>query len=114
MVASPRGFFGALSAVADFDRDGRDDLATIIYQSESSLSIVILFSEGNGAFRTPVAVSAAINPVSMMAMDFDEDGRPDLLVADASDGTLKVLRNKPADPAGAPQTSAPQIRAVRE
>jgi len=103
VLSPPRGRLATLSAIGDFDRDGRDDLAAITYDlspadesRDESIVILfgILFSDGNGSFGGPAPAPVAVDAASMIAMDFDGDGRTDLVVVDASDGTLKALRNK--------------------
>jgi hypothetical protein len=104
-VSSPRAPFTTITAIGDFDGDGRNDLAAVTYDPNQPL--VILPGNGDGTFRAPVAVPLAIKPASMIAMDFDEDGRADLLVADAFDGTLKTLRNQPAGPVSSSTINRP-------
>jgi hypothetical protein len=92
-VSPPRAPFSPVSAIGDFDGDGRDDLAITTYAANS---LAVLFSGGDGTFRAPAAVPGVIGAAAMIALDFDGDGKKDLVVADASNGTVKLLRNNAA------------------
>ena len=99
-----------ITAIADFDRDGRDDLAAITYVDGK---LALFLSAGDGAFRTPVVVPTLTVPVSMIAVDFDDDGKPDLVAIDESDGSLELLRNKPAERVGPPHRPIPRSGSSR-
>ena len=71
--------------VADFNGDGKADLAT---GDEASLSVFL--GNGDGSFQTPVQYAFG-NTVNALAVgDFNGDGKADLAVA-ASDPNLNVL-----------------------
>lgn len=80
---------------ADFDRDGRPDLA-VANRIEHSVSILLN--------RTPMGSSTAHfapafeilldgAPVDLATGDLDGDGRPDLVVAHRDESSLTLLRN---------------------
>ena len=73
--------------VADFNGDGRADLATA---NNSSGDVSILLGDGDGTFRAPVKY--AVGSASVAAGDFNGDGKPDLAAA-TGDG-VSVLLNK--------------------
>jgi hypothetical protein len=75
-------------ATADFDGDGRLDLATANAQDGTAS---VLLGDGAGAFgsRTDHAVGGA--PVAILAGDVSGDGRADLVTANADAGTVSVL-----------------------
>jgi len=64
-------------AVADFNGDGKQDLAVSAVDS-SNLSIFP--GNGAGAFGSPILVPAGKNPGEIGAGDFNGDGKPDLAV----------------------------------
>ncbi len=69
-------------AVADFNGDGKTDLAAA---SQTSAMIAVLPGNGNGTFGTPVPVATGGDsqsiPSSILAVDLNNDGHPDLVVA---------------------------------
>ncbi|HEY7374139.1 MAG TPA: FG-GAP-like repeat-containing protein, partial [Polyangia bacterium] len=87
-------------AAADFDRDGRPDIAVA---NSSGHSVTVLHRGARGwTADPPVAVPAgAYAPV---AGDFDGDGRPDLAVTSLSNAVTVLLN--PAPPAPPPVTVA--------
>jgi 6-phosphogluconolactonase (cycloisomerase 2 family) len=78
------GFLGSVCA-ADFDGDGRSDLAVV---NADSSSVLILKNNGDGTFAA--AIDYAAGGLSVCAADFDGDRKPDLAVAD---GNVSILKN---------------------
>jgi uncharacterized protein (TIGR03437 family) len=77
-------------AAADFNGDGKIDLATA---NSGSNSVTILLNAGNNTF-TPTAsspIAVGTNPQSLAAADFNGDGKPDLVVANAGSNSVTVL-----------------------
>jgi hypothetical protein len=72
---------GSLAA-ADFNGDGNTDLAAA---SQTSAMITVLPGNGKGAFGTPVPYATGGDgqsiPSSILAVDLNNDGHPDLAVA---------------------------------
>ncbi len=68
-------------AAADFNRDGRIDLAVTINSPQTSLSL--LMGRGDGSFEAAVNVAntTGLDSPAVVATDLDHDTRPDLLVA---------------------------------
>jgi hypothetical protein len=67
-------------AVADFDGNGRADLAV----AARGGIISVLSSLGDGTFASPVPYAGGTAPSGLTAGDFDGDHKPDLAVANAA------------------------------
>jgi hypothetical protein len=65
--------------VADFNRDGKLDLAVL----GSSGTILILLGNGDGIFTAPNSPSAGKDPAAFVVADFIGDGIPDLAVLES-------------------------------
>jgi hypothetical protein len=63
---------------ADFDGDGKLDLAVVNYYSRT---VSILRGNGDGTFRPSENYLAGVNSAALAVGDFNRDGRPDLAVA---------------------------------
>ncbi|APR82662.1 fibronectin type III domain protein [Minicystis rosea] len=103
--ASAPGTFGAPTSfttgapgsvhlcAADFDGDGRIDIATT---SVSSNQVSVMLGDGAGGFGAPQLISIAATggvQSSIATADLDGDGRPDLVVTSPSSARLSVLLN---------------------
>jgi hypothetical protein len=91
--------------VADFNGDGRKDLAVA---NDQSNSVSVLLGNGNGSFQPAPTLIAGNAPWGLAVGDFNGDGRPDLAVANEfsnnvsvllgnGDGTFQTARNFPTD-----------------
>jgi hypothetical protein len=78
----------ACLASADFDGDGRPDLAV---GSAGSNDVTLFLNEG-GAFRRSGSVAAGPNPTELLAADLDRDGKVDLAVANHESTVVTILR----------------------
>ena len=90
---SPRGL-----AVADFSRDGNQDIAVL-----ENKQVSIYPNNGNGTFGTPANFSlpqADTEPTEIAVADFDGDGKPDVAVLNDAAGSYQVsfLLSAPATP----------------
>jgi hypothetical protein len=74
-------------AVADFNGDGRPDLATA-NQFEGTVSIVL--GRGDGTFAAAPEVRVGGGPVSVAVGDFNGDGHVDLAVANQFGPTVSI------------------------
>jgi hypothetical protein len=73
-------------ATADFNGDGRLDLATANVVDNS---VSVLLGDGGGGFQTALNSGTATHPRSLAVGDLNRDGKPDLITANESD--LSVL-----------------------
>ena len=89
------------AAAADFNRDGRVDLAIT---NEVSGSVSILLATGDGTFDTPVDHFVGAYPLSVAAGDFNRDGKPDLAVANSLSDNVSMLFGDGAGGFGTPST----------
>ncbi len=75
--------------VADFNSDGKRDVAVV--SNEESGFVSVLLGNGDGTLKPPVTYPAGSYPSVMTASDFNADGRPDLAVANTGSQNISVL-----------------------
>jgi large repetitive protein len=90
VITMPAGSGPTYAVTADFDGDGRADLA-IASVNFSSVSVVL--GAGNGTFGAPLNTGVAQSPRRLAVGDFNGDGRPDLAVPAALGNTVTILTN---------------------
>lgn len=96
-------------ATADIDSDGKRDLITANYGDGTVAVIRNTTPVGatTPSFATPVLLATGVGPTAVTAVDLDGDGKPELIVANADDDDIAVLRNITA-PNSAPMFAPPQ------
>ena len=97
-------------AVADLLRDGRPDLITANYYS-NTLSVfenTTIQGATTLSFSAPETLATGSNPWTVVSADINGDGKPDLLATNFYDGTASVFLNNSALGASTPTFSAPQ------
>ena len=77
-------------ASADFDGDGRPDLA--VANADAS-TVTVLLKVGRGEPAIIATHPVGTFPLSVVAGDFTGDGKPDIVSASNSSGTISLLRN---------------------
>ena len=80
-------------AVADFNADGKADLVIANFQTGviTPSTLAILLGNGDGTFTAAASPATGVNPNSVAIGDFNEDGVPDIAVANFGDNTVSVL-----------------------
>jgi hypothetical protein len=76
-------------AIADIDKDGKNDL---VVTNRAAETVVVLRNTGSG-FAVQQTIPVSWEPNALVAVDVDKDGWMDIAVACASDDTVKVLKN---------------------
>jgi hypothetical protein len=94
------------AVIADFNRDGRSDVAIANLTGVSSGSVTIALGNGDGTFGPGANLLVGPNPQSVAVGDFDRDGNPDLVTANWRDGTVSVVFGN-GDGTFAPQIAIP-------
>ncbi len=88
--SAPRGI-----VVADFNNDGRMDFATADGESaftygpnDQRSSVTIFGGKGDGTFLSAPQLQTDTTPSSLAVADFNDDGRADIITANANDASL--------------------------
>ena len=84
----PTGVYPTSVAVADFNGDGKLDVATANY---SATSVSVLLGNGDGTFQTNVDYPTAYGPNFVAIGDFNLDGEPDLITTNSYRNVISVL-----------------------
>jgi hypothetical protein len=86
----PAGSFPQAVAAADLNTDGQVDLVTANF---SSNNVTILLGKGQGGFAqaTGSPVDVGSGPTSIAVGDFNQDGKPDLVVTNLVSSTVTIL-----------------------
>jgi VCBS repeat protein len=77
--------------VGDFNGDGHPDLAVTNSAAGAGNGVSVLLGNGDGTFKAHVDYPAGSNPRSLMAADFNHDGKLDLAVTDTASNSVSIL-----------------------
>jgi large repetitive protein len=77
--------------VADFNGDGKADVALAAGDGSSGDGIAVLLGKGNGAFATSSAYVAVPDLIALAEGDFNGDGIPDLAVGGSDSDLLGIM-----------------------
>jgi hypothetical protein len=85
----PVGEYPSSIVSADFNGDGKPDLAVTISETNS---VAVFLGNGDGTFNAfSSSLSTGNYPLSLVTADFNGDGQPDLAIANAGDSTITIL-----------------------
>jgi hypothetical protein len=92
-VDYPTGSGPASIVVDDLNGDGKPDLAVADYDGGTPFPgfVSVLLGNGDGTFQPRVDYAIGSAPNSIVAADLNQDGRPDLAVADSYPTTISLL-----------------------
>jgi hypothetical protein len=88
-------------AAGDLDHNGSDDVAVVGADLGRGVQYVNVYLRGpNGAYAAPINYTIAAKDDSIMAVDLNADGLPDLIGFNSTDSTgrIPILFNEPARP----------------
>ena len=90
------GAFPIDSAAADFNSDGRPDLAVSNFNSNS---ISILLSQGGGGLKVqPSILGTSSGAFDIAIADIENDGDSDVITSNLRDRNISIFRNNGVDP----------------
>jgi hypothetical protein len=97
-------------ALGDFNNDGKPDLAIANFGSNTVSVFLNTTPAGAGSlsFAPMQSFAAGYEPYYLAVADFNDDGKPDVVVSNANSRTITVLLNATAPGASTASLAAPQ------
>ena len=86
-------------SIGDIDGDGKPDLATANYSSNTASVLRNVSTSGNVSFAAKVDFATGTYPQSISIGDIDGDGKPDLCLPNNGSNSVSVLRQTIPPPA---------------
>src|SRR5205807_9231634 len=80
---------GSTVAVADFNGDGRPDLAT--GHGQGSSEVDVLLQNADGTFQAPKVLAVGSAPLAVAAADVNGDGKADLVATNHESNTVSLI-----------------------
>jgi hypothetical protein len=74
--------------IADFDSDGKPDLAEVF-----GLSVAVMPGNGDGSFQVKLLFQPDQLPSQLAVRDLDGDGKPDIVVANQGSNDITIMMN---------------------
>ena len=93
IVIHTTAVFAKLGFAADFDGDGKMDIAKSNYQTNSLSVLKNNSSGGNISFETAIDIATGFEPNAMAIADMDGDGKPDICVNRFNNKVLAIFKN---------------------
>lgn len=95
LVPYPTGANPSSVAIADFNGDGKLDLAltSTPWQGAPGNLLSLLYGNGDGTFQAPIVFGTGSEAYSAAVGDFNNDGAPDLAIANGISDTVSILLN---------------------
>ncbi len=92
------GLFPTSVSIGDLDGDEKPDLAVTVWNSNHYVAVLRNTSSSTGgittiSFANKVDFATGTGPISVSIGDLDDDGKPDLAVANSVSNTVSVFRN---------------------
>ena len=78
LATSPSGNFFFMAVVADFNDDGKPDIAVLEFPTIAASGFFLLLNEGNGTFQTTATTLLQNETEIVLAGDFTGDGKLDV------------------------------------
>ena len=89
-ITGPYGWNVTQLVAADFNNDGKLDVAAAVAKYGEPTVVELLLGNGDGTLQPTTRLTELRNAGNLTAADFNRDGNMDLIYTDSSSNTLKV------------------------